>query len=767
MSHSSDRGVEDQLRASGLPRRLRRALGAQMRKFTQAKDGNIAMMVGLMAPVIFLFAGGAIDFTRMNSIRTELIESLDAAGLAIAQMDALNPPEIASLGDAARETYLKDYGRAFFNENFTYENQVIDLVVDFDLSTATITPVATGRIKTLLLGAADINYFNLNANTEITRRGSGKIELALVLDVSGSMGENDDDGNKKIVSLRSAVGNLLQVLYGERDSDPNIKIGVVPFNALVNPAGSDAWESAWTDTNAEATYHGAHFIHVNSTGTVDTSAVALAQNPTGVARVMDPDRKVNHLDLFRAHADLNWKGCVEARPYPLDELDTPPGVATNTTDLTAALQVPASLASPVGAFRTRSRQAFDRAPAMALPANEVAAARNSRWVPYFNPDEPDCANSNSPACRWGENVNGVNDTDTAATIVASYTLGSTPRAITTSGFMYDDPDNDFNDLHPDSGDRQISEGAYGNRTFIADRRYTRTNYGNGTNNPNGARFPRYAEVVNGFRVATQPTTSGLDSYWLGVRARLATMGATDFGNDEYIMRQAYPGWYDATNSKYVGKYDQAPSIDESLSDTDSSTRGPNRDCPAPILALTEDREDVEDHVEDLFAGGNTNIAAGAAWGWRVLSSQAPFTEGVNENDQTWQKAVVIMTDGENVANSAKTHWESILSYWGYSKEGRMGDGVDAPARGAAGFQSDRMADQIDEKLLRVCERMKNEGILVYSIMFDLNNSNVETMMKACASSPSEPYFFDAPSGAQLETAFGAIAADLVKLHVSK
>ncbi len=754
------------LNLAGLPRRMRRAIVAQLRKFSHAKDGNIAMMVGLLAPVIFLFAGGAVDFTRMNSIRTDLIESLDAAGLAIAQMDALNPPEISSLSPAAREAYLKDYGRAFFNENFAYENQVIDLQVDFDLSTATITPVASGRIKTLLLGAADINYFNLNADTEITRRGSGKIELALVLDVSGSMASSIN-GERKIVSMRDAVENLLEVLYGERDRDPNIKVGVVPFNAFVNPGGSPSWQSAWTDESAEATYHGAHFIHVDATGTVDTSAVALAQNPTGVARVMDPDRKVNHFDLYRAHSNLNWKGCVEARPYPLDEIDTRPGVATDSTTLTAALQVPASLANPTGVFRTRARQAFDRAPALALPANEVGAVRNSRWVPYFAPDEPDCGSNSSPACRWGENVNGVNDTDTPATVVANYTLGSTPRAITTSGFMYDDPDNDFNDLHPDSGNRQIAEGAYGNRTFILDRRYSRMNSGNGTASPNGARFPRYAEVVNGFRVATQPTTSGLDSYWLAVRDRLAAMRATDFGNDEYILRMAYPGWHDSANNRYIGKYDQSPSVFENQSDSGTSSRGPNRDCPAPILALTDERENVEDHVEELFPGGNTNIAAGAMWGWRVLSSAPPFTEGVSENDLTWQKAVVIMTDGENVASGASTHWESAPTYWGYSIEGRMGAGVNRPARGGSSFQSARMAHHIDEKLLRVCERMKNEGILVYSIIFNLNNSSVETMMKACATSPSAPYFFNAPSGAELETAFGAIAADLVRLHVSR
>ena len=78
-----------------------------------------------------------------------------------------------------------------------------------------------------------------------------------------------------------------------------------------------------------------------------------------------------------------------------------------------------------------------------------------------------------------------------------------------------------------------------------------------------------------------------------------------------------------------------------------------------------------------------------------------------------------------------------------------------------------MRDELDNKLLRICHRMKAEGYLVYTIMFGLDNSSVRTLFKSCATKPTAPYFHDAVDGDDLEDAFGDIAADLVDLHISK
>lgn len=681
-------------------------------RFARNRDGNIAILFVFVFSLLVLFTGGAVDYARYNAVRAELIESMDSAGLAIAQLSAMDK----SLSDAE----LKDYGKRFFHENFRHEGNVKNLDVDFTVTSATITPVVSGEIKTLFLGvgmdllaqithdatiATKLEFLDLATDTEITRHGSGKIELALVLDVTGSMRSNG-----KIVSLRDAVDNLLQVMYDTKTSDPNIKVGVVPFNAHVNPGAASSWNMGWGDENAQAVYHGAHFFHVDENGDVDVN------------------KKVNHFRLFESVPGTEWKGCFEARPYPLDELDNGPGQSTPASTLTGALVTPTIAQEP----DARIRLAFDRAPNLALNASDVGKIENSRWVPYFREDEPDCYNSAS-YCRggWSDNeaytLNGVK-------IWVKDEFGGKIK-----GYWFDDP-----------GEDGQNRNSYDNRWFINDKNYSYRN--------KGEAYARYAKTVTDFRYVTNHSFAQLDNYWDGVKTRFADLGATSLGLDEYIVRNAYVGWWNPATNQYDYKYDLPASIDENISDNDSSMRGPNKDCPAPILPLTDDRSKVETHMDTLFPNGNTNSANGMVWGWRVLSPGAPFTEGAEYTDKEWSKAVVLMTDGQNTIGSRNTHKESSITSYGYAIDGRMGAGMTNP---------NTMRNQLDEKLLRTCHRMKKEGILVYSIVFGLNDANLEEVFRSCATSPAAPHYFKAPSGADLEAAFGTIAQDLVKLHVSR
>ena len=715
-------------------------------RFAVRRDGNIAILFSFMFAVLMLFTGGAVDFTRYNAVRADLIESMDAAGLAIAQIDALNGPEIRDLDGDAREEYLKEQGRKFFAENFQHGDSVNDLAVDFEITAATITPRATGYIRTMFLrigedllhqfaGTETGNLVNLDltTDTEITRRGSGKIEVALVLDQTGSMASkaNSSDSYTKIESLKIAVDNLLEVMFGNDDTSTNVKIGVVPFNAYVNAGGASSWDAAWGDENAESAYHGARFIHVDKTATIDTSATANAINSSGLAKVFDMSKKVNHYDLYESHANIDWMGCVEARPFPLDELDTPPGEATTTSEINAATDVPDDLLAPSNQFETRSADAFEDAPTPQFTSTELALEASSRFVPMFQPDEPDCDDSE---CVWSGSAS------------VSYTLGSTTRNLTAQGYMFDDPD----DV---SG---VNESSYANRRFIEDEVYTKST---SSNNSSG-RFPRYLDVVLGFRMVSSNTFSTLDNYWDGLKTKLESLGMPTgtggVGSYEFIMRNAYVGWWDDALGRYTGKYDVNPSV--VVNSDGNETRGPNDSCPAGILPLTGDRTLIEEKMDDIAAFGNTDSANGAIWGVRVLSPGAPFTEGVPYDDGQWTKAMVLMTDGENTVGSSSMHWKSALTSYGYALEQRMGVGVNTASE---------MRDEIDEKLIRICHRAKQQGVLVYTIIFGLDDANTEEVFKACATEPIAPYYYKAPTASELEAAFGDIAQDLVKLHVSK
>lgn len=681
--------------------------------YLRSREGNITIMFAFMFLLVALFAGGAVDFTRRNAVRADLIESLDAAGLAVAQMDEAG---------TYTEAELKDYGRKFFHENFSHEDQIRNFNLDFNITEATITPVAQGEIKTLFLGlvgnflgASDqFDTLSMATDTEITRKGSGPIELALVLDVTGSMSE-EIGGVAKIESLRNASAALLNSLYGDADDavNENVLSSVVPFNAFVGAGaaidedGNSAWTSAWGDTNALSTYHGAHFLHVNSSSVIDLNT------------------KVNHYKLFNSLTTTDWAGCFMERPYPLDEIDTEAGSAT-TTAVVNSYYTP-----PTGTTNADALAAFSSAPAMPLSAAVVASEANSRFVPMFAPDDPDCDSSSE--CEWGS---------------TSYTL----NGVTYKGNWFHDPANDGYDDYENS--------------WISDKQYTyRTP---------STYFAKYLPVANSalralrYHSGYSGTSSGCPSSGTANAALntwLAARGATECYDDEYILRQAYVGTFNSGSQRYENKLNLSVSIDEYVNEVsgDEWTRGPNKGCTSGLLYHTTQKEKLSDFINALAPAGNTNSAEGMMWGWRVLSPAAPFTSSIPYNDGQWQKAVVLMTDGFNTVSSADTPWYTDLTPYGYGREERMGTGVNTASE---------MKAQLDQKLLRICTRMKAQGILVYAVTFGLSDSDpdeaaTKATFQTCASDDEAPYYFDAPDGEELEAAFTDIAADLVQLHISR
>jgi Mg-chelatase subunit ChlD len=168
---------------------------------------------------------------------------------------------------------------------------------------------AHGNMLTSLLKAVGIKQIGFN-NQATVRKGKGSVEVALVLDNSGSM------GGQPIADLRTAAQNLVSVLFTGYEGTDKVKVGVVPFAAAVN-VGPHYKTAAWMDTA------GASPVHFENFAEPKTRFELLGQ--MGVA----------------------WGGCVEVRPSPHDVTDSVPVAGT-----------PASL-----------------------------------FVPMFNPDEPDPANS--------------------------------------------------------------------------------------------------------------------------------------------------------------------------------------------------------------------------------------------------------------------------------------------------------------------------------------------------------------------------------------
>lgn len=178
-------------------------------------------------------------------------------------------------------------------------------------------------------------------------------------------------------------------------------------------------------------------------------------------------------------------------------------------------------------------------------------------------------------------------------------------------------------------------------------------------------------------------------------------------------------------------------------------RSPNSGCPkAYIQPLTSDQQALLDDIQTMDYGGNTYSNLGMLWGMRLISPEAPFTEGAAWGDNNWKKAIIMMTDGEMSPNG---------TYGGYWVANRTG--VDT-------------VSTMNDRLLEVCTALKNKGVTIYTVLFKHATSDISDSTKAvyeqCASTPSSDYFYpDVTDSASLSSTFEEIASALARLHISQ
>lgn len=183
---------------------------------------------------------------------------------------------------------------------------------------------------------------------------------------------------------------------------------------------------------------------------------------------------------------------------------------------------------------------------------------------------------------------------------------------------------------------------------------------------------------------------------------------------------------------------------------------PDKNCPPQaILALTNDKSDIVDEIQAMVASGSTVIPEGLAWGWRVISPTAPYTEGSAYGEDNTIKAIVLLTDGENsVGGGGNGHNKSIYSAFGYAAKGHLGNvnGSDAESN-------------LNAKTATLCTNIKAAGIRIYTITLQVSNIPTQNLMRNCATETS--MYYNTTSGADLGNVFEGIALGLNKLRISK
>jgi Flp pilus assembly protein TadG len=289
---------------------------ARMRGLAGDTRGATAIWFGLAALSIAMLTFGGLDFARATAEKVRIQNALDAAVLLAARAGQLDNAKLDALGDSAFASQLQGSGSYAKTVSATFSNGDSDSVVG----------VATAKVDTLILGLLSFDYLTVGAYTKVKRGQNDSLELALVLDTTGSM------SGARLTSLKTAATNLVNTLTA--DARANVKIAVVPFAQYVN-TGVARRNEPWMNVPADWTQDvpGSCWTQTTKT-TCQTQAFACVKYNDGVPYNSTCYKNVNCVTVTLkppiTHCSKAYKvthkyyGCTGSPAYPRNVSDSDP-----------------------------------------------------------------------------------------------------------------------------------------------------------------------------------------------------------------------------------------------------------------------------------------------------------------------------------------------------------------------------------------------------------------------------------------------------------
>jgi Flp pilus assembly protein TadG len=180
--------------------------------FRRAEDGSLVVFALMLAVLMLMMGGIAVDIMRYETRRTSLQNALDRSTLAAAAWTQDLDPE-SVVDDYFLKAGLADY--------------LTSVTVTQGLNFSSVTAEAEADAEPMFLNMLGIDKFEAPGIATAEQR-INNVEVMLVLDVSYSMNSNNRLANLK-VAAKKFVSDVLT-----NDVEHRISIGIVPFNGQVN-----------------------------------------------------------------------------------------------------------------------------------------------------------------------------------------------------------------------------------------------------------------------------------------------------------------------------------------------------------------------------------------------------------------------------------------------------------------------------------------------------------------------------------------------------
>jgi Flp pilus assembly protein TadG len=273
---------------------------SMFRRFRTDRSGATAAIFGLAIIPVMGFAGAAIDYGRASAGKAQLQQAVDAAALGLV-------PEAATASQHQLDQRGRQIVRALLRDARGFSADTVTVT----RSAKTIRVAASAQVKSAVMGIMGFGALTVASQAEAAW-GTPEIELALVLDNTGSMNETPH-GKRKIDELKKAAAGLLKDLRTVARGEETVKVSIVPFDTEVrlDPRHRDADWLRWDRPSDRLDWTG--YVEdrdqpYDVSAEAATADVQTKHRARRFSRYADRDGRGNDIAAIRPLTSLSGKG---------------------------------------------------------------------------------------------------------------------------------------------------------------------------------------------------------------------------------------------------------------------------------------------------------------------------------------------------------------------------------------------------------------------------------------------------------------------------
>lgn len=274
-----------------------------LKRYLSDTSGNFAIMFSIFGTALLICVAGSVDLMGIQKQKSELQSMTDAAVLAAAATKSDNQAELLKIAQASIDA-----------NNFSGTDINVNLSIDNDI----ISVNANSQYETQLMGVLGMKDIPLKAISEAPIPRDTPLNIALVLDRTGSM------AGTNLSSLKTASAKLIDIF----DSyDGEVRAGVVPFSDYVN-VGLSNRSAKWMDVPDDSSTIGTEEICVTKRDlineglcTTETTVSTKDGREFEVEYQSCPDSVYGpeYEECSLPTTSITWHGCVGSREGTLNK----------------------------------------------------------------------------------------------------------------------------------------------------------------------------------------------------------------------------------------------------------------------------------------------------------------------------------------------------------------------------------------------------------------------------------------------------------------